>query len=411
MVMVSAKPVPMDALQHGQELNPSQSIGTGTLDVESRVNKNLSITRPDELETIPLEAPEGKPTGHQKRKRGRPKKEQIHPRLEASWMPNPYGNNPRVTAIKHYLNETRHNYAPSTQAVRTRNLLYLAGIFKKLGLPTVPKKFTKEDVMAFMDWMKTQNIGNARKRKLMGYLADYLAYHDNGVVSTLIKNKQIKMPRVISPTIRFMKAERVQFIHDVTLGMTGWKGAIARFITMAYPFTGLRPSELRTLKYKDLDQGDWIIMVTHPKGEDLYGENRCVGILPKAIPAFKEFLTERAEYLKEHGETTNHEALIPHITRKGTGYWSDAMFRKLKADIEQRAGVKFHLKDYRATFCQMCIDKDKNLLSDVSKTMGHSSTRTTEQFYGRIRNEKAIRNIRDAFKEPDAIEIIAVLAR
>jgi integrase len=400
--MVSAKPMPMDALQHGQELNPSQSIGTGTLDVEGRVIKNLSITRPDELETIPALAPGRKPTGHQKRKPGRRK---VHPRNKANWLPNKFGRYPVSSAVKKYLEATRKYYAPSTQKERARKTKYIARILGELGISNNPQDVTNRDVIKFLDWMDDMKLGNAHKRRLLRYFRDYLAYYDNDIVSLMISKKQVRVPSEISKDIRSMTQETVLFLHEATKNMTGWRGTIARFITMAYPYTGLRPSELRTLKYEDLDQADWTIRVSHPKGEGVYGQNRRAVILPQAIPAFKEFLQERADYLKGQGKSVNTEPLIPYMGRYGLTYWGSSQLNILKMDIEKLAGVKFKTKDYRATFCQMAIDKGAELPA-VSKMMGHKTTMTTEAYYGRIRDDSAIQELRRAFKEPDVLSLI-----
>jgi site-specific recombinase XerD len=56
------------------------------------------------------------------------------------------------------------------------------------------------------------------------------------------------------------------------------------------------------------------------------------------------------------------------------------------------SGINFRWKDYRSSFCQMAIDKGAELQA-VSKVMGHSTTATTESYYGRIKDTDAIREI------------------
>ncbi len=363
--------------------------------------KPEGILSGDELDTIPLKAPEGKTTGHQKQKPG-PKRK--HPRCKVDWLPNPFGKYPVSSAVKQYLEATRKYYAPSTQMERTRKTKYIVRVLGELGVPTNPAKVKSQDIITFKDWMDDKKLGNAHKRRLLRYFGDYLAYYDNDVVSLMKSKKQIRVPAEIPKDIRSMTQEAVQFLHEVTKGMTGWNGAVAQFITMAYPYTGLRPSELRTLRYEDLDQRDWTIRVSHPKGEGVYGQNRRAVILPQAIPAFKEFLVERAQYLQDNGETVNFEPLIPYKGLWGLTYWGSAQLNILKIKIENMAGMKFKIKDYRATFCQLAIDKGADLTA-VSKMMGHKTTTTTESFYGRIRDDSAIRELRRAFTEPNTVDI------
>ena len=78
---------------------------------------------------------------------------------------------------------------------------------------------------------------------------------------------------------------------------------------------------------------------------------------------------------------------------------------KVKQELERISGVKFKLKDFRATFCQSYIDK--GIRTDkVSQAMRHSSTKVTEAFYGRIRSEDAFKD----FDEDDAplVKVIKV---
>ena len=48
----------------------------------------------------------------------------------------------------------------------------------------------------------------------------------------------------------------------------------------------------------------------------------------------------------------------------------------------------------------MFLDRGPNLLSDVSKQLGHSTTRTTEKHYGWIRDRAAFLRLERAFTEP-----------
>jgi integrase len=55
------------------------------------------------------------------------------------------------------------------------------------------------------------------------------------------------------------------------------------------------------------------------------------------------------------------------------------------------------LKDFRLTFTQMTLDRNPSLLSDVSKQLGHATTRTTELHYSRIRDRAALQRLEDAW--------------
>ena len=105
--------------------------------------------------------------------------------------------------------------------------------------------------------------------------------YGNDVVSKMVSRRQIRVPKEVPPEVRCLSKETVHYIHEMTHTMDDWKGVVARFITLAYPYTGLRPSELRTMKYKDVDMDSWTLRVSHPKGDGIYGKKRRMGIRRK----------------------------------------------------------------------------------------------------------------------------------
>jgi site-specific recombinase XerD len=320
-------------------------------------------------------------------------------------MPNPHGRYPRSSALKKYIESTKHYYAPSTQAERERKIRYVLTVMESLGAPHCPSKVEEKHIFAFLDWMETRSLTGETKRKLLRFLRDFLAFHDNEVINKLLSRKQIRMPKNIrDQNFRSLPMDIVETIHTATHHIDGWEGSIARFITLAYPYTGLRPSELRTMEFRDIDLPSWTLVVSHPKGEGLYGQHRRVPIAFQVRPAFSKFLTERKEYLKQNGYSENEIPLIPHIGKKGVTVWTHQQFLKIKSGIEQVSGIEFKLKDYRTTFCQYTIDMGADI-SAVSKIMGHKTTMTTELFYGRIRNDDAITEINRVFMEPGILKV------
>jgi len=100
--------------------------------------------------------------------------------------------------------------------------------------------------------------------------------------------------------------------------------------------------------------------------------------------------------------------LIPARHKDGFGYYSENGFRNMKKRVEgavnaerRKRGqppITFSLRTLRDTYCQMNIDRNPELLSDISLTMGHASTRTTEMHYGRIKEREALERIQRAWE-------------
>ncbi len=89
--------------------------------------------------------------------------------------------------------------------------------------------------------------------------------------------------------------------------------------------------------------------------------------------------------------------------RRQTGeltYWSDPVFGKLKSELEKASGVRFSIKTFRPTFAQKAKDSGAPIeapIEAVSKAMRHTNTRTTEQYYARIRADDAFSDFDKAF--------------
>ena len=162
---------------------------------------------------------------------------------------------------------------------------------------------------------------------------------------------------------------------------------MARFIVAVYPCTGLRYNELRLAHFEDLCR-EWSIYVRHPKGENRYARKRTTPILPPARDAVLRFLDARDKHLRSKG-VEQTEALIPSWRDGRFDFYSPTGFRQIKGEIEERTSkggkpVKFHIKTFRDTYVQMNIDRNPANLSAVSVTVGHATSRTTEESYGRI---------------------------
>lgn len=351
---------------------------------------------PDEQDTAPLKAPKGKTTDHQKRrKKPGPKPRRRH-------MPNPRGRYPTSSALKKHIETVRHHYVPASLAEKERKTRYYLDVLSSIGAPNAPEKVKEEHILVLLDWMVDNNISPETERKVLRFLDQYFSFYGNGVISVMRNKKLFRNPGSNLNNITSLSETEADLIHEASKQLEGWDGSVARFVTKTYLYTGLRPSELRTLKFKDVNIHKGTITVSHPKGEGKYGVHRTVGILTLLEEAFQQFLDERKDYLEHHGLDVDVEPLIPRVAingKKRAKYWHYNEWWKLKAAMIELSGVKFKWKDYRATFCQWAIDRGATVAA-VSRIMGHSSTVITERFYGRIRNDVAIDEIERAFTEP-----------
>jgi integrase len=197
-------------------------------------------------------------------------------------------------------------------------------------------------------------------------------------------------PKTAPKDLRSLEESELDAIGEAAKKIGGWYGEIARFIMAMYPYSGLRPSELRLAHIDDIDTKKWRIYVRHPKGEGKYARQRFAPILPPARQIVIDYLNAREKHLRELG-IMKAVPLIPANHKDGIGFYSETRFRGIKEKVRAMTpGLQFSLKTFRDTFCQMNIDRNPGNLSAVSVLMGHSTTKTTERHYGRMRTEYAL---------------------
>ena len=152
------------------------------------------------------------------------------------------------------------------------------------------------------------------------------------------------------------------------------------------PTLAPRNKEIRFANEQDIDTINWTFDIVHVKGEDTYGQPRLVPI----IPAIRGLLLSYLLLIKRWKcqNKIDSPALFPS---KGSSdcYLSINGIREIKNIVEKDLNIKFELRACRRTFGQKYIDSDLDIES-VSVLMGHSTTRTTEKYYGRRRNLQAI---------------------
>jgi len=265
-----------------------------------------------------------------------------------------------------------------------------------------PRKFTKDDVSAFLDWMKARktrlgvSLAHATQANYLDYLNGFLQFENNGVIDQMRKLHYVRFPQKVSTEVRVLSESKIEEIRSRLRTMPGYEGAVARFMVAMYAYSGLRRSELRRARLDDLSTETWTILVAHPKGEDSWAVAAPARILQPARGTVIEFLNERRLYLANAG-VGSCEPLVPKVTGGTADYWSDGMWGKIKAKAERWCGVKFRIQTLRATFGQMCIDWGGRP-DAVSRALRHKTTRTTELYYARIRPDHAFRLLDQAYE-------------
>jgi integrase len=323
-------------------------------------------------------------------------RKKAHPRGKAGWNPNPYGKYPLASQVKKFMEGTVAYYPEITQKERCRKINLITRRIVELGAEDNVFEWKKQDILRW----KTdgdETLSTATLRKYWRILQDFLNFYNIEIVEDMVRRKEIRLPKNLQKEITTLDEKTIWAIHRSTHRMEGWEGDIARFVTVAYPFTGLRPGELRTMLFSDVNTQDWTLKVSTPKAAELYGMKRTVGIPSLIREEFARFIEARRKYLTSIGIDERIQWLIPYKARKGYSHWPEGKWNEIKRRINSISGIRFRWKDYRSSFCQMAIDRGAELQA-VSKVMGHRTTSTTETYYGRIKDMDAIREIEGVFQ-------------
>jgi integrase/recombinase XerD len=272
----------------------------------------------------------------------------------------------------------------------------------ELGIRKNPTQWTKEDVLKFLKWLDEVKLDNSTKRKYFRYIQAFMDYYDNennSIITRMIKKGECRKPRVKQKPVRTISTQDIQLIQQAAQTIEGWNGSVARLITKMYYYTGLRPSELRKIEFRDVNTREWSLVVSHPKAEETYGEPRKLEIMSELNDTILDFIDERRDYLITHGFSETAIPFIPYLTRdKQITFWPHQKFLRLKAELEKRSGVAFKLKDYRSTFCTDIVDENPDNLLAVSRYMGHGSVKTTQTYYLQMKWKHDGARIQKAFQ-------------
>jgi integrase len=329
------------------------------------------------------------------------------------------GRYPFLTVGMQYLERRKPFLAKSTVEDLERKVYLINTVFTELRKrgavsTTNPNKMVQQDIGAFVKHMETekpkegagmngrkkgQRVKTASRNYLVGLLhllKKVCAFAGNNVF-TQMEVQGDPIPRKLPKDLSSLNERELARISAAADEMEGWKGEVARFIVAVYPYTGVRYNELRLAHFEDIDVEEWTIFVRHPKGEKRYARQRTAPILPPAREAVLRFLEVRDQRLKAKG-VEQTEALIPAWHNDRFDFYSYTNLRRIKNEIEERASrngkpLKFHIKTFRDTYVQMNIDRDPSLLSQVSVTVGHATTRTTEESYGRISVKRSVSDL------------------
>ena len=255
-----------------------------------------------------------------------------------------------------------------------------------------PKTMNKEDVKTILLEHK-EKVGNSDMVIEHLLLKNLLEYCDNDAYRKCMREYPGLKPIVKHKRNKHMDEDVIDLIlrKSEDVKDDDYFGLRAYALVLMCICTGTRNKEIRFANLEDLNTVIWRFDIIHIKGEETYGMPRTVPIPPVIRPLISKYIAARERWLGEHGIESKALFVSQHVSNRGEHLSSNGI-RNMKVYVEKEVGVKFDLRECRRTFGQRYLDKDIDI-ETVSVLMGHSSTKTTETFYGRRKNVKAIEKV------------------
>lgn len=307
------------------------------------------------------------------------------------------GKYPFKDFAEEYLEKAKTSYTDETIRNRERRYRRMNAFIvdlreRKLISTSSPKQFTEKDVEVILrEDSKTHSPADMvheinALNKLCRYCGNYV------VEPCLDRNPELRPKHKNGKRKSSMSDETYQAILERGLSVdpADFMRIRAYALVLLCIDVGTRNKEIRLAEVNDIDTRSWTFDIIHVKGEASYGEERVVPIRQEIRPIVERYLKARSQWIFE-----NHcpsKALFPSNSSKD-GFLCGNSLRRMKDIVQQDLQIRFDLRECRRTFGQRYLDQNLEL-SSVSVLMGHSSTRTTERFYGRQKNIMAIEKAR-----------------
>lgn len=255
---------------------------------------------------------------------------------------------------------------------------------------TNPKALTEADILAYVACLRARGMKDTGVGHNIDVLTALTRFCGNPVVDRAKVRFPQHFPRFAKPKHDpIPDGDRATIIEAADrVPDADWRSMVAFGVAVTGICTGLRPKELRLAKIGDLDLRKGILHTDEVKGKGRYGEPRDSAIHPDGLLFIRRYVRARAKAVTAKAPT--NDALFPAFNhRNGDGHFSPNGITDLRQIVKEATDVDFDMRACRRTFGQTAIDAGVPL-DAVARMMGHASSKTTEAYYCRKTNDKAI---------------------
>lgn len=312
------------------------------------------------------------------------------------------GSRPFKAGIMYYVVRNEAYMVENTIKENARKLYYFADVFLQLKhegkvKTTDPRHMSRQEIEAFMVWLRRQNLQVSTRKKYISILNSYLSFWGNNMIGGMKNRHELSsILKGQENDIQFIEQEDLQKIFDCIRTWPDYEGIILRgYISLIFSVAG-RPKEVIDALVGDVNTNDWLYYVRHPKGEGSWGKKEWVPIIRADMhPIISRFLMERKVYLLRAGVRSKYLFVNVETERP----YSLKYIRKLKHKVELATGVEFQLKEFRSTYATITYAHAPEMSGAISKQMRHSDEKNTRKYYIAYTNRQAAKHLRNEWKK------------
>ncbi len=288
-----------------------------------------------------------------------------------------------IEKFLHYLSEHR-NYSPHTIRNYRIDLEGFAEFLELFELKITALE--RADIRMYLGELKRRHLKKSSIARKLASLKSFFRFLKRNHIIEKNPAALVSSPKLDNPLPKFLTIAEMTRLFEVieTETFLGLRNRVALELFYA---TGIRVSELVSIKMKQLDMDNQIIRIL--------GKGRKERIVPFGIPAAKwlrRYVVARREFLMEKGHLAE-EFLF--INKDGTGISA----RGIRGIVDrflflasERHGLSPHT--LRHTFATHLLNNGAGLRA-IQELLGHSSLATTEH-YTHISHEKLLKIYQNA---------------
>ena len=310
------------------------------------------------------------------------------------------GRNPFKESYIQYLLNCSEAYSERTLEISRRRFRIMDRLvheeYERGTISTYnPKHLTANDCLQIYNVLRAKDPETQKERqfvtvdKYINDLNNLCKSLDNHCIATMHTRYPNTRKKQVHTRLGYLESDVMELVAETAAGVSDDDFSRLRAYSLVAVYFGAGPRTLEVQHAKaknvNLEYAVPYIYLDVVKGGETYGESRETPIIQMFLPVIKRYLAAREKYLKE--KDLHSEYLFFRLV-DGT-MLTDKSVRKIRTEVNKDLGISFSGRDCRRSFAQYL--KDLGIpIEAISKCMGHSSTKTTERYYARIRSTDAL---------------------